>query len=97
KRSRRDPRTGAWPRFLRARLTWRTRRWAAAGDARTFHPEPIMRPCFLFAVFLAPAAATPALFTACVAATPVLAAGPPAWLLLAAALLLLGAGRLAAT
>lgn len=70
-----------------------------------FHTEPIMRSSFLFAVFLmpacagaAPAATTPAvLYPTCVAAVPALAAEPPAWLLLAAALLLLGAGRLAAS
>lgn len=64
-----------------------------------------MRSSFHFAVCLLPsysafAATTPApapVFLACVVADPVLAADPPAWLLLAAALLLLGAGRLAAS
>ncbi len=68
-----------------------------------FQDEPIMRSSFPFAVCLLPicpavASATPApVVPACVVADPVLAADPPAWLLLAAALLLLGAGRLAAS
>ena len=70
-----------------------------------FHTEPIMRFSFLFIAFLMPASAgaapaAPALTAfhpACAAAAPVLAGEPPAWLLLAAALLLLGAGRLAAS
>ncbi|EKU84062.1 hypothetical protein ABIB42_004538 [Massilia sp. UYP32] len=64
-----------------------------------------MRSSFHFAVCLLPsysafAATRPApapVSPACVVADPVLAADPPAWLLLAAALLLLGAGRLAAS
>ena len=70
-----------------------------------FHAEPIMRPSFLLIAFLmpAPAGATvaeplpAAVLPACVVAAPTLAGEPPAWLLLAAALLLLGAGRLAAS
>lgn len=68
-----------------------------------FQAEPIMRPSFHFAVCLLPgcpasASTTPApAFPACVVVDPVLAADPPAWLLLAAAVVLLGAGRLAAS
>ncbi len=69
-----------------------------------FQAEPIMRSSLQFAVWLpicpAVASATPApawTFPACVVVDPVLAADPPAWLLLTAALLLLGAGRLAAS
>lgn len=70
-----------------------------------FQAEPIMRFSFQFAVCLLPifpgiASATPAptrTFPACVVVDPALAADPPAWLLLAAAVLLLGAGRLAAS
>ncbi|MDY0974352.1 hypothetical protein SOM61_05195 [Massilia sp. CFBP9012] len=64
-----------------------------------------MRSSFQFAVCLLPicpgaASAAPApapTFPACVVVDPLLAADPPAWLLLAAAVLLLGAGRLAAS
>jgi len=68
----------------------------------TFHAEPTMRPSFLPIVCLMPAWSGPAsaapapAFPACVV-DPVLAADPPAWLLLAAAAVLLGAGRLAAS
>ena len=72
-----------------------------------FHAEPIMRSLFLVIVLLVPAwpsaappgpAPAPAMVrSACIAAMPVPADEPPAWLLLAAAVLLLGAGRLAAS
>lgn len=71
-----------------------------------FHAEPIMRSLFLVIVLLVPAwpsAAPPGpapamVRSACIAAMPVPADEPPAWLLLAAAaVLLLGAGRLAAS
>jgi hypothetical protein len=70
-----------------------------------FHAEPTMRPSILPVVCLMPAwtgaaSAAPApgtTFTACVVVDPFLVADPPAWLLLAAAALLLGAGRLAAS
>ena len=70
-----------------------------------FQAEPIMRSSFQFAVCLLPicsgaTSATPAparAFPACVVVDPALAADPPAWLLLAAAVALLGAGRLAAS
>jgi len=63
-----------------------------------------MRSSFQFAVCLLPifpaAAAAPVpapTFPVCVVVDPLLAADPPAWLLLAAAVLLIGAGRLAAS
>ncbi len=70
-----------------------------------FQAEPIMRSSFQFAVRLLPicpgiASATLApapTFSPCVVVDPFLAADPPAWLLLAAAVVLLGAGRLAAS
>lgn len=69
-----------------------------------FQVEPIMRSSFQFAACLLPifpgiACATPApTFSGCVVVVdPSLAADPPAWLLLAAAVVLLGAGRLAAS
>jgi hypothetical protein len=72
-----------------------------------FQAEPIMRSSFQFAVRLLSicpgiASATPApaptpTFSPCVVVDPFLAADPPAWLLLAAAVVLLGAGRLAAS
>lgn len=70
-----------------------------------FQVGPIMRSSFQFAVCLLPifpgiACATPApTFSGCVVVVvdPSLAADPPAWLLLAAAVVLLGAGRLAAS
>ena len=66
-----------------------------------FQVGPIMRSSFQFAVCLLPifpgiACATPAsTFSGCVVVDPSLAADPPAWLLLAAAVVLLGAGHLA--
>lgn len=69
-----------------------------------FQAEPIMRFFFQITVCLLPicpvASAAPApsrTFPACVVVDPALTADPPAWLLLAAAVLLLGAGRLAAS
>ncbi len=70
-----------------------------------FRAGPIMRASFLPVVCFMPAwsgvaSAAPAPATtvpACVVVDPFLAADPPAWLLLAAAVLLLGAGRLAAS
>ena len=70
-----------------------------------FQAEPIMRSTFLFAVWLLPicpavASATPAparTLPACVVVDPLLAADPPAWLLLTAAVVLLAAGRLASS
>lgn len=68
-----------------------------------FDAEPIMRSFILVIVLLMPAVPgaappepVPAKFlAACIAAAPVLAGEPPAWLLLAAAVMLLGAGRMA--
>lgn len=70
-----------------------------------FRAGPIMRASFLPVVCFMPAwtgvaSAAPMPATtvpACVFVDPFLAADPPAWLLLAAAVLLLGAGRLAAS
>lgn len=70
-----------------------------------FRAEPIMRANFLPVVCFMPAwsgaaSAAPApaaTFPACVVVDPSLAVDPPAWLLLAAAVVLLGAGRLAAS
>lgn len=69
-----------------------------------FQAEPIMHsdvlPVFLMPNWTGAASAAPApagITPACVVLDPVLASDPPAWLLLAAAVLLLGAGRLAAS
>jgi len=70
-----------------------------------FHGGPIMRSsslCFILSALACgdavPAAATPpAPVPACVVTTTPVSNEPPAWLLLAAAVTLLGAGRLAAS
>ena len=57
----------------------------------------ILMPMWSGAASATPAPAGPIPASACIVADPLLASDPPAWLLLAAAVLLLGAGRLAAS